>query len=187
VTISRAYCSSVPRTRSDVERDAKVDEIVEAARVRLVDGGLANLSVAALARELGLAQAAIYWYFPTKDHLFVAAVERILHDILARKPRKGSCLDEVLWFADRLAEFQDLRMAMRERAKQSDVVAGFERDVMALLRVLLVNALRSDAADDTIDDTADAVMALCEGVLLRDVGKRRRAELIRFGYARLVG
>ena len=177
----------VPRTRPDVDRDAKVDEIVDAARRRLADGGYAALSVADLARELGLAQNAIYWYFPTKDHLFVAAVERILHDVLARKPRTTDAAGQVLWFAERLSEFQDLRITMRERARTSDVVAAFEADVVALLRTMLVGALSAEVPADRLEDTADAVMALCEGVLLRDVGKARRARVIRFGFERLVG
>ena len=176
----------MPRNRADVARDVKVDEIVEAARARLVEGGYAGLSVAALARDLGLAQAAVYWYFPTKDDLFVAALERILHDILERKPRRGTTVDRVLWLAERLHEFQGLRMTMRDRAQVAEVVARFEADVNELFRVLLVNALADDVPAAEVDDVADAVMALCDGVLLRDVGRARRRQLIRFGYERLV-
>jgi AcrR family transcriptional regulator len=183
----RPYHPGVPRNRSEIARDVKVDEIVEAARARLVDGGYASLSVASLARELGLAQAAVYWYFPTKDHLFVAAVERILHNVLERKPQRGSTLDRVLWLAERLHEVQDLRMTMRDRARVSETVARFEADVGTLFRVMLVNSLRSDLADGDIEDVADAVMALCDGVLLRDDGRARRREIIRFGFERLVG
>lgn len=177
----------MPRNRSEVTRDAKIEEIVEAARLRLVEGGYGALSVAALARDLGLAQGAIYWYFPTKDHLFVAAVERILHDILSRKPRRGSALDEVVWFAERLHEVQDLRMAMRDRARFSEVVAKFEQDISDLLAFMLTNALAGSIGEDDIGDVVDCVMALCEGVLLRDVGQRRRRHLIAFGYTRIVG
>jgi AcrR family transcriptional regulator len=177
----------VPRNRADVARDVKVDEIIEAARARLVEGGYGALSVAALARELGLAQAAVYWYFPTKDDVFVAAVERILHDILERKPVRGPTVDHVVWLAERLHEFQDLRMTMRDRARTSESVARFDRDVNALFRVMLVNSLRDEVPAADLDDVADAVMALCDGVLLRDVSRTRRRDLIRFGFGRLVG
>ena len=177
----------MPRNRADVARDVKVGEIVEAARARLVEGGYGALSVAALARDLGLAQAAVYWYFPTKDDLFVAAVERILHDVLERKPQRGATVDRVLWLSERLHEFQDLRLTMRDRARVSRTVARFESDVDALFRAMLVNSLRPDVADGELSDVADAVMALCDGVLLRDVGRNRRRQLIRFGFDRLVG
>jgi AcrR family transcriptional regulator len=181
-----SYDLAMPRTRPEVDRHDKVAAIVEGAQHRLLEGGYESLSVIALARELGVAQNAIYWYFPTKDHLFVAAVDRILHDILERKPRAGSTVDRVLWFAERLHEFQDLRVTMRDRARTSQTVADYERDVTALLRVLLVGAFADDIDAEALDDTVDAVMALCDGVLLQDVTKAHRRHLIRFGFSRLV-
>jgi AcrR family transcriptional regulator len=176
----------VPRTRAGVNRDDKVDEIVDAARQRLVDGGYDALSVADIARELGLAQNAVYWYFPTKDHLLVAAVERILGDVLARKPRSGTVVEHVVWFTERLHEFQDLRLTIHARARRVEVVATFARDVDALLRVMLVNGLRGAVAADRLEDTADAVMALCDGVLLRGGGRQDRARVVKFGVKRLL-
>src|SRR6186997_3664071 len=92
----------MPRTRSELEREAKVAQVVEAAERRLRDGGYEALSIAAIARELGVAQNAIYWYFPSKDHLFVAALERMLREIAARKPRheEAGTVERILWFTD---------------------------------------------------------------------------------------
>ena len=176
----------MPRNRAEVAREVKVDEIVEAARRRLVDGDYASLSMAALARDLDVAQAAIYWYFPSKDHLFVAAVDRIFHDVLGRKPRGGTCLDHVIWFMERLQEFQVLRMALRERARVADVAAEFDRDMSDFLNVMLANAIRPDVPPELLDDAVDTVMALCEGVLAQPLSKRRRREVVRFGYERIV-
>src|SRR5204863_259943 len=125
-----SYHRDVPRNRAEIARADKLDEIVDAARERLVLGGYGALSVADIARQLGLAQNAIYWYFPTKDHLLVAAVERILHDVLERKPKRGTAVARVVWFAEQLHEFQALRLTIRERAQQSEAVAAFERDVV---------------------------------------------------------
>src|SRR2546426_4956541 len=113
----------MPRTRSELERDAKVDEIVEAAERRLRKGGYEALSVAGIARELRLAQNAIYWYFPSKDHLFVAALERMLREIAARKPtRSVGEVERILWFTDQFQVLSHLRGAMNERARDSQVV-----------------------------------------------------------------
>ena len=51
---SSSYDVAMPRTRPDVDRETKVDELVDAAVQRLMQGGYANLSVADIARELGL-------------------------------------------------------------------------------------------------------------------------------------
>jgi AcrR family transcriptional regulator len=171
-----------------VARDAKVDEIVAAARAQLEDAGYSGLSIIGIARSLGVAQNAVYWYFPTKDHVFVAAVDRMLHEILEQKPRAGTPLRHVLWFADRLHEFQDLRVTMHDRARHSDVVASYEADVISLLRVLLSGSLSGTVPPAEIEDVVDALMALCDGVLLRGgLSTVRRRRLITLGYRRLVG
>src|SRR5207249_3829979 len=105
-------------------REEKLSEILEAAERRLREGGYEALSVAAIARELGLAQNAIYWYFPSKDHLFVAALEGMLREIAARKPsRQVGEIERILWFTDQFQTLSDLRGAMTERARSSPVVA----------------------------------------------------------------
>ncbi len=177
----------MPRTRPHLDRDAKVDELVDAAVRRLTEGGYQNLSVADIARELGLAQNAIYWYFPTKDHLFVAALQQIVDAILAKKPRGTSTTARILWFADRIDEFQPLRTALRERARAVPVVAEFEASVHAGMKMLLTGALSGSVRRRDLDLTTDAVMALVEGALVQGVSRRRRAEIIRFGLERLAG
>lgn len=177
----------MPRNRAEVTRDEKLDEIVSAARRRLEAEGFAGMSVAGIARDLGLSQNAIYWYFPTKDHLLIATIERILHDVLERKPRGGLPVERILWFANRLHEFQELRLTVRDRARVSTVVASFERDVLELLHVLLRGSLSGAVPEAELDVTVDAVMALCEGVLLRDLPTRERNRVLRFGLDRLIG
>src|SRR5438034_9380164 len=119
------------RTRTELERDEKVGEILEAAELRLRDGGYEALSVTAIARELGLAQNAIYWYFPSKDHLFVAALEGMLRKIGARKPRREEAgpVERILWFTDQFQALSHLRGAMSERARDSQVVAEFVEEL----------------------------------------------------------
>src|SRR6266576_3514728 len=118
--------SEVPKTRLSRGRDEKMDEILTVAERRLREGGYEALSVAAIARELGLAQNAIYWYFPSKDDLFVAALEEMLREIAARKPsREVGEVERILWFTDQFEALSGLRGAMNERARSSRVVADF--------------------------------------------------------------
>src|ERR1700719_4406111 len=129
------------RTRVEVAKEDKVDEILASAERRLRDGGYSALSVAGIARELGLAQNAIYWYFPSKDHLFVAALERLLRDIARRKPAGSKdATKRILWFADQFSILWGLQGAMTERARSSDVVADFVRNLDELLSRMLANA-----------------------------------------------
>jgi AcrR family transcriptional regulator len=177
----------VPKTRRAVSRDEKVDEILELAERRLRDGGYEALSVAAIARELGLAQNAIYWYFPSKDHLFVAALERILHDIAARKPsREAGEVERILWFTDQFHVLSDLRGAMNERARTSEVVADFVEGLDALLSRMLSNALRDRVSPEELPVAVETFRATVEGAFVKGLDKRARREVLTFALERLV-
>lgn len=177
----------MPRTRSDVARSAKVDEILAVAVRRLREGGYERLSVAALARELDVAQNAVYWYFPSKDHLFVAALERMLRDIVARKPPNQKRLErKILWFVEQLEPMADVRAAMDERARVSEVVATFAADARAVWRRMLSNVLSSRVPEEDLPLTVDALLATIEGALHQSHTHAERERLIAFALARLV-
>jgi AcrR family transcriptional regulator len=176
----------VPRTRTDTDRETKVAEILAAADRRLREGGYEALSVAAIARELGLAQNAVYWYFPSKDHLFVAAVERMLRDMAARKPpSRGGVARQVLWFTDQLAELQHVRAALYERARSSEVVAKFADDLNATWRRMLSHTLSDSVPDADRPIAVEALIATIQGVLLQEHSAAERRRLIGFAVERL--
>jgi TetR/AcrR family transcriptional regulator, cholesterol catabolism regulator len=179
----------VPRTRSELERDAKVAEIVEVAERRLREGGYEALSVAAIARELGLAQNAIYWYFPSKDHLFVAALEGMLRKIAERKPRREEAgpVERILWFTDQFQALSDLRGAMNERARDSKVVADFVEKLDALLSRMLSNALRDHVRVEELPVAVETFRATVEGTFVKGLNKRARREVLTFALERLMG
>jgi AcrR family transcriptional regulator len=125
--------------------------------------------VAGIARELGIAQNAVYWYFPSKDHLFVAGLERMLRDIHARKPPPDRALEtKVLFFVEQLAQMTDVRAALQERARASDIVATFAASLDALWRRMLTNVLRGRVRDAELEKTATTLLATLQGALLAD-------------------
>jgi AcrR family transcriptional regulator len=161
----------VPKTRQAISKDEKVDEILAAAEHRLHEGGYEALSVAAIARELGLAQNAIYWYFPSKDHLFVAALQRMLREIAARKPSKEvGEVERILWFTDQFAALSDLRGAMNDRARSSRVVADFVAELDSLLSRMLSNALRDHVPEDDLPVAVESFRATVEGTFVKGLG-----------------
>jgi len=177
----------VPKTRHAVSRDEKEREILELAERRLREGGYEALSVAGIARELGLAQNAIYWYFPSKDHLFVAALERMLRDIAARKPshRVGE-VERILWFTDQFEALSDLRGAMNERARSSQVVAEFVGELDVLLSRMLSNVLRGRIRDEELPVAVETFRATVEGTFVKGLGRRDRRKVLRFALERLL-
>ena len=176
----------MPKTRVDLERDAKVAEILEAAERRLRDGGYDALSMVGIARDLGIAQNAVYWYFPSKDRLFVAALERMLRKILARKPAEGQSVErKVMWFVDQLEELEDVRAAMYERARVSPVVADFVAELNEAWRRMLSNVLAGRLAESELEVAVDTFIATMQGAFLQPASKAERRRMIAFALERL--
>jgi AcrR family transcriptional regulator len=56
-------------------------EILEAAAKVFAERGFANTQVQEIADRLGIGNGTVYRYFPTKDKLFIATVEKGLHEL----------------------------------------------------------------------------------------------------------
>jgi AcrR family transcriptional regulator len=64
--------TSAPRTARDFARIELTRAILTTARAQLAAVGPGELSLRAVARELGMASSAVYRYFPSRDHLISA-------------------------------------------------------------------------------------------------------------------
>ena len=65
---------SAPRTARARVRAQLTAEIVDVAREHLATSGAAQLSLRAVARELGMVSSAVYRYFPSRDDLLTALI-----------------------------------------------------------------------------------------------------------------
>jgi AcrR family transcriptional regulator len=63
---------TAPRTARAIARSELTQAILASARRQLGEVGPAQLSVRAVARELGMASSAVYRYFPSRDELLTA-------------------------------------------------------------------------------------------------------------------
>ena len=170
----------MPRTRSELDRGEKEAAILAAAERRLERGGYAALSVAAIARELGLAQNAVYWYFPSKDHLFVAAVERMGVRVFQVKHRTtGDWTARLLAVVDALADLYPLLPAIRARATVSPVVRQFERSLLSQFRAMLAAALAADVPAEEVDVAAETLLSAVIGAYATGLSRARRTALLR--------
>lgn len=176
-----------PKTRGDIEREDKIEELVAIAERRLLAGGYQEMSVSAIAREIGIAPNAVYWYFPSKDALFVAVLERLLEKSLraAQRVRTLPFTERLLWGVDKLHGIQHLATVVHERARESSIVADFAGRFHDLLRTMLVETLRPHVEPEALALATEAVIALVEGMFLHDVPKKQRDELILFVLERL--
>lgn len=178
----------MPLARTGVDREAKLEEILAAAERRLVAGGYAHMSVAAVARELGLVQNSIYWYFPSKDHLFVAVLRRMLTRLAAKKPPKNKGLTaQVLWATDQMHELSPLRSELRDRAAHSEVATEFATALDTLVRRLLLLGIESYLDPNDIDVAANTFLATVEGTFTLGLRKTDRHKAIVYALQHIVG
>lgn len=168
----------MPRNRRDIERDQKVEDVVRSAEAALRAGGFEHLSMSAIARDLGLARGAINWYFPTRDHLFVAALRRMFGEALAKPPRAGGYKRLVAWAVGALAELQPLTMALHDRARTSAVAAELEQEIERRLCDGLRAMLTGEVPDERLDVTARTIETFVQGLLARERTPKERKELL---------
>jgi len=177
----------MPKTRPSESREEKMAEILDVAEARLREGGHPALSVAGIARELGLAQNAIYWYFPSKDDLFVATLQRMLGKIMARKPSgQVGEVERILWFTDQFHVLSGLRGAMSERARSSGAVARFVEELDMLLSHMLSNALRAYVPSEELPVAVETFRATVEGTFVKGLERRDRRRVLTFALERLM-
>ena len=176
----------MPTARTKLDREDKVQEILDAARRRLLAGGYEAMSVAAIARELKIAQNSVYWYFASKDELFAAAFRAILLDVGSRKPPRGA-LERVVWVTDQMARFASLHAALRARAAHSAAVAGLLSDLDQWIRALLLG--ESESARRTREPAlaGQAFLAVVDGALSLGLPAPKRRQVVTFAYQRLLG
>jgi len=104
--------------RRERRRDRSREEIVEAARRVLLRSGIAATTLEAVAQEVGVTKAALYYYYPSKDALFfevifstLEAQSRAVHDAVAEAKSGGEALRAIIGetirtFAPRLDDFR---------------------------------------------------------------------------------
>lgn len=156
------------RPRSDI-----APRIVHAARRRFLAEGVDGASLRAIAHDARTSIGMIYYYYPTKDDLFLAVVEEVyvalLDDLESTLARTQPVVDRVRALYERLGaltahESEIVRLVLREalasRARLDRLIARFRRGHIPLL----VNLVREGLATGVFRDDLPA------GVLLAAVG-----------------
>lgn len=115
---SAAAAESPRVARRELRRERSRAEIIDAARRVIAREGIAGATLEAVATEVGLTKAALYYYYPSKDALFfeliydaVEANARSVHDAVEATVSGGDALraiivETVKLFAGRLDDFR---------------------------------------------------------------------------------
>ena len=115
-----------------------------------------------IAESLGVANAAVYWYFPSKDHLLAEVWERALDEELERL-RQGpeDPFAQLIQGLIHLRPYRNLHMTIHERMQDSPEVTAVHERTLDWIRDTV--RLGMDWRGREQDDLADLVVVLFEG------------------------
>jgi AcrR family transcriptional regulator len=82
---------------SEKQDSEKLTTIVTAARKRLGHFGLAKTTMTEIAGDVGMSKASLYYYFPDKEHLFLAVIKQEMENFFTEVERlnEQSLLPEI--------------------------------------------------------------------------------------------
>lgn len=131
--------------RRERRRARSREEIIDGARRVLLRNGVAATTLEAIAEEVGLTKAALYYYWPSKDALLfeimfaaVSAQSQAIHEAVAQADNGGGALRAIIRetvgvFAPRMDDFR-LAYLHGQIAKPGSV--HFDQEQFARLRPL---------------------------------------------------
>jgi AcrR family transcriptional regulator len=149
-----------------VRTDAKRDEIVEVARAAFLELGYERTSMAEIATRVGGSKATLYGYFPSKDALFLATIERIGEQYVS--PALAQ-LEE--------STAEDVRTALRRFAEQF-LSYICTQEAVATYRMTISQAAHSDIGEAFFEagpkHAEEAIARYLSGAMNR--GQLRKAD-----------
>lgn len=167
----------MPRTRSDTSRADKVDELLDAAESLFEERGFAGTTTALLARTAGVSERTLFWYFPTKDHVLVAVVDRAWgrqSEALTRGPVPRDFADGLFRVLLAMRGIRHLLPTMHQRAEVSEVVEDARARYRDLGHRAIVAGLRPLGVPEAeLDASVEIVACFTDGVLLRNLDDDR--------------
>lgn len=170
-----------PRAASESELGDKEERILDAVVAVLARGGIAAVSMRAIAKEADVALGLVNYYFESKTALIGAALERIGDaDLLLVAPEPGLSPVEQLRDALRRvadAEFLDpdylgLRLHLWSLAPTEPVFARINRDAQVRYRrglADLIAAARPDLGADEVARRAADVLVIQNGMWVTSI------------------
>jgi len=172
------------RRRSDIE-----PRIIVAARERFLREGVDGASLRAIAADAGTSIGMVYYYFKTKDDLFLAVIEAVYGTLVddmatAMSPdvppaeRMRRLFRRIGAISD--LEQQTIRLVVREALVSSKrlrkVVARFQRGHIPLVLATLRDGITSKAIRSDLPPWVLVVVAFAVGAMpqfaLRTIGDR---------------
>ncbi len=173
----------MPRNRRDIPREQRVDELVGVAVESFLSSGYGGTTMSQIAKSAGVANAALYWYFPTKDHLLAEVMDRALAaeiHLLSTNPPGPDPIDHLLKGLVDLRPYRQLHTTMHERLGESEPVREAHDRLIDWVRGLVRDGIAYHAAEvDDIEEIVELVVVVFEGLNVPGIHARSASDVIR--------
>lgn len=159
------------------------DRILRSALDLFARNGYDGTSLKAIATRVGVSTPALYWYFKSKDEIYLAAIERLLADFLGSVRTSVRSPEPLARFREFVASHVRYQLERREEAgvyaqalgmrhltaglpdEHRATIVSLQRSYLDELReILLAGRADGDFAFADVRITAFAVTTLCEYV-----------------------
>jgi AcrR family transcriptional regulator len=178
----------MPRNRQSTPRPRRVTEVVAAANELFLTQGVNKTAMSHIASAVGIANAAVYWYFPTKDHLLAEVFSRAVETEKKRLddgPRDP--FDRLIQGLVDLRPYRQIHMSIHDRMGEADVVVAAHDRMIEWIRQTVVEGLEYHGRDPIADqDLVELVVVLFEGSNVPGVRGRTATDVIQVMLDRLV-
>lgn len=174
----------MPRTKPDIDRQQKQEEVVTAARGLLLRDGYDATTVSRIAKQAGVAPNTLYWYFDDKDAVLAAVLDSLLHEGLREfdeRKKKSSLQAQLMWLLGLLSDLEGLIGTLHARVAVSDTLRAWHDGFHVLAESMIVVQLRERGLTPKHEaDAARTLMFVLEGLLAHPVPEKDKRRLVKW-------
>lgn len=169
------------KTKSEVDRSVKHNEILAVARRLFRDDGYDATSMSRIADEAGVAPNTLYWYFADKDALLVAVLNSLVlegaREFERRKKRPLAA--QMLWLVEIMGGTRHLVATVHARAEVSESVRVWHDNYHRMVETTLHAQLRDHGIPEpAIEHAARLASFVFEGLLAHPSPAKERRALV---------
>lgn len=178
----------MPRNRQATPRAHRVTEVVAAANELFLTQGVSKTAMSHVAKAVGIANAAVYWYFPSKDDLLAEVFRRAVQEERARlKGRTEDPFSTLIKGLVDLRPYRQIHMTIHDRMTDSEALTAAHSEMISWIRETVVKGLEYHGRDPAADaDLVELVIVLFEGSNVPGVHGRTATDVIQVMLDRLI-
>jgi AcrR family transcriptional regulator len=168
-------------------RSEKINDIISAAQIRFGLYGIEKTSMQEISSDLNMSKGSLYYYFPDKEHLYKAVVEKEQSEFISILNEKINQIDDPVLLLEeyvktRLVYFRSLMNLSRLRLESYSEIRPLISDVLIKFRKnekeIIMNIFRDGNEKkifkiEDIDETASLFLDLLRGLRVTMINKMK--------------